>query len=59
MKKKVIIDLAALKAAASRDDSSMAMVARRWLGDVADALSGEADVVLLSADQAPTPMVTA
>ena len=44
---KVKLDLAALKAAADRPDSSHAVVSRRWLSDIYLAISGKAEVELV------------
>ena len=56
---KVRIDVAALRAAAEREDTDHALVARRWLRDVLLAITGEAEIELVTAGHAPTPMVAA
>jgi hypothetical protein len=56
---KVKFDVAALRAAADREDSDLAIVARRWLRDVLLIVTGEAEVELIQPGDAPTPMLPA
>ena len=55
-----VIDVKALRMSAERQDAGpMAVVSRKWLGDVLTALLEPGETKLLLEDSAPTPMVSA